>query len=55
MKDEQNKMKPEELGAYYESILEREVRKEKGIFKCLCVLARNVNVFLYTVYKIVWE
>jgi len=25
-------MKPEELGAYYESILDKEVRKEGGVY-----------------------
>ena len=32
MQIERNNMKPEDLGAYYESILEKEVRKEGGVY-----------------------
>jgi len=32
MHDKQNNMRPEEMGTYYESILEKEVRKEEGIY-----------------------
>ena len=32
MSDKRTSMRPEDLGAYYESILEKEVRKEGGIY-----------------------
>ena len=32
MENQRNNMRPEEIGTYYESILEREVRKEGGIY-----------------------